>query len=95
MSVEEFQKYWLEVHGPLGAAIAPMKRYVQSHTRQSAYNDGKLPAFDGMAMTWFEDTGAMRASAESREYKATRSDEKNFVTQPLDFIITREHVIVS
>ena len=77
LSVEEFQKYWLEVHGPLGAAIAPMKRYVQSHTRQSAYNDGKLPAFDGMAMTWFEDTGAMRASAASREYVDPGSVEES------------------
>lgn len=95
LKVEKFQKYWLEVHGPLGAAIEPVRRYVQSHTRQSAYGNGRSPAFDGMAMTWFDDTDAMRVSAASGEYSAARNDEKNFVIEPLDFIITREHVVVS
>ncbi len=35
----------------------------------------------------------MRASARSPEYATTRADEDNFLTVPLDFIITREHVI--
>src|SRR5215468_4788605 len=33
MSIEAFQKHWREVHGPLGASIPVVKRYVQSHTR--------------------------------------------------------------
>ena len=95
MAVADFQRYWSEVHGPLGAAIAPIKRYVQSHTRRSAYRDGETPALDGMALTWFDDTDGMRASATSAEYATTRDDEENFVAIPLDFIITREHVIVA
>lgn len=94
MAVADFQRYWREVHGPLGAAIGPIKRYVQSHTRRSAYRDGNTPALDGMALTWFDNTDGMRASATSAEYETTRADEENFVAIPLDFIITREHVIV-
>ena len=94
MAVADFQRYWREVHGPLGAAIGPLKRYVQSHTKRSAYRDGRTPALDGMALTWFDDTDGMRASATSPEYVTTRDDEENFVASPLDFIITREHVIV-
>ena len=94
MVVADFQHYWREVHGPLGAAIGPIKRYVQSHTRRSAYRDGKTPALDGMALTWFDDTDGMRASAKTAEYDTTREDEENFVAIPLDFIITREHLIV-
>ena len=47
-----------------------------------------------MAITWFDDTAAMRASAETAEYAATRADEANFMA-PGDapFIITREHVV--
>src|SRR5262249_36613322 len=37
MAVETFQRYWREVHGPLGARIPVIRRYVQSHTRRSAY----------------------------------------------------------
>ena len=33
MAVEAFQRHWREVHGPLGAAVPLLQRYVQSHTR--------------------------------------------------------------
>jgi len=94
MPVDAFQRYWKTVHGPLGAAIAPIRRYVQSHTVVAAYRDGQTPPLDGAALTWFDDTNAMRAAARSPEYAATRADEDNFVSRSLDFIITREHVIV-
>ncbi len=94
LEVPAFQRYWREVHGPLGAAIPTVLRYVQNHARATAYRDGRTPAYDGFALTWFEDTAAMRASAQTTEYAATRADEDNFLTVPLDFIITTEHVIV-
>ena len=40
---------------------------------------GRTPAYDGLAQTWFESTDAMRRSAETPEYRATRDDERNFV----------------
>ncbi len=94
MSVVDFQRHWRVTHGPLGASIKPVMRYVQSHTRTTAYGRGAPPALDGFALTWFENTDAMRESARSPEYENTRDDEQNFLTIPLDFIITREHVIV-
>ena len=54
---------------------------------------------DGMtrvALTWFDDTQAMRISAASPEYAQVRNDEPNFIAPgPLPFIITKEHVIVA
>lgn len=94
MPVADFQRHWKVVHGPLGASIETVKRYVQSHTRATAYGRGEPPALDGLALTWFENTAAMRESALSPEYARTRADEDNFVTVPLDFIITKEHVIL-
>ena len=93
-SVADFQRHWITVHGPLGASIKTVQRYVQSHTRVGAYAKATPPVYDGFALTWFEHTDAMRASATSPEYAATRADEENFLTIPLDFIITREHVII-
>src|SRR5207244_2545874 len=58
MSIEAFQKHWREIHGPLGASIPVVKRYVQSHTRLSIYKNGKTPAYDGGELTWFHDTAA-------------------------------------
>ena len=95
LELEKFQRYWREVHGPIAARIPVIRRYVQSHTRPSAYERGRTPAYDGVAITWFDDTQAMRASAATAEYARTRADEPSFLA-PGDppFIITREHVIV-
>ena len=95
LEVRDFQRYWLEVHGPLAAQIPMIRRYVQSHTRPSAYERGRTPAYDGVAITWFEDTEEMRASAATTQYARVRADEPNFIA-PGDppFIITTEHLIV-
>lgn len=95
MSVEEFQRYWREVHGPLAASIPVLRRYVQSHTRRSIYGSGRTPIFDGVALTWFDDTHAMRVSGTTPEYARVRADEANFLAPGKPpFIITKEHVIV-
>jgi uncharacterized protein (TIGR02118 family) len=96
LPIEEFQRYWREVHGPLGASIPVVRRYVQSHTRRSVYESGKTPLYDGVALTWFDDTQAMRVSATTPEYARTRADEINFIAPgTLPFVITKEHVVVA
>tara|TARA_Y100000590_G_scaffold154028_1_gene176977 strand:- start:1353 stop:2036 length:684 start_codon:yes stop_codon:yes gene_type:complete len=94
LSVSAFQSHWRNVHGPLGGAIPVVLRYVQSHTRASLYNEGRKPAWDGVALTWFEGTNKMRESATTPEYVATREDEPNFVNDELPFLIAKEKVIV-
>ncbi len=94
LTVEQFQRHWREVHGPLGASIPVVERYVQCHTRLSGYRDGRAPAFDGLAMTWFEGVHTMRESAKTEEYNLTRADEPNFVSDELAFIITQEREIL-
>ena len=94
LAVEAFQKYWREVHGPLAAAIDPIRRYVQCHATSAAYRGSANPPWDGLALTWFESVDAMRASASTAEYEATRTDEPNFVRGELPFVIVREHVLV-
>lgn len=76
MTREQFQKRWLEVHGPLvrklRAELPMMKRYVQSHTLAGpvgdAVNDGlrtsrgvKEP-YDGITEVWFDDLASMGGS---------------------------------
>ena len=92
--VAAFQQYWRNVHGPLAGSISQVIRYIQSHTRAAAYGRAR-PALDGVALTSFESTDAMRALAAGLEYTKTRADEHNFFTAPLDFIVTEEHVIIS
>ncbi len=94
MALADFHRYWEEVHGPLAAKIEIIKRYVQSHTLLSEYDKDKPPTYDGVAETWFDDTAAMRRSAATPEYVATRADEKNFLAGELPFIITHEVRII-
>ena len=95
LAVPDFQRYWRDIHGPLAAKIPMIRRYVQSHTRASAYERGRTPAYDGVAITWFDDTRAMRASAATAQYALVRADEPNFIAPgELPIIITTEHVIL-
>lgn len=94
MPVAEFHAYWSEFHGPLAAKIDVIERYVQSHTLMDEYKKKVAPAYDGIAETWFADIASMRHSATTAEYAATRDDEKNFLTEPLPFIITHEVRII-
>ncbi|MEQ9639140.1 MAG: EthD domain-containing protein [Alphaproteobacteria bacterium] len=95
MSVADYQRCWRDVHGPLAAKIPSIRRYVQSHCRPGGYRDGREPTYDGIAVTWFESTDAMRQGATSDAYAATRADEPNFIdTERLNIILTTEHVIL-
>ena len=92
MKVQDFQKYWTETHGPLGASIPQVNRYVQNHLTLESYGLEEPPKLDGLAITWFDGTQDMRRAASTEEYRLTRADEENFLTIPLDFIITKEHL---
>jgi uncharacterized protein (TIGR02118 family) len=94
--VEAFQRHWREVHGPLGAAIPTMRRYVQSHTRRAAYDRGREPTWDGIATIWFDDPAALRAATTTPAWDRAKADDVNFIAPgPLPFIITTEHPIIA
>jgi len=94
LPVEEFQRHWRDVHGPIAAAIPVLRRYVQSHVPAESYTR-RRPAYDGLAITWFDSTGAMRVSATTPEYARTRADEPNFIAAgDIPVILTTEHVVV-
>jgi len=96
LSVEEFQRHWREVHGPIAAALPGLRRYVQSHTRRSAYEGGRVPAYDGVVLAWFDSEDAIRRAATSAEYARVLADVALFLSPAaIPFILTREHVIVA
>lgn len=95
MALEPFFAYWRNVHGPLASHIALMRRYEQNHTAMAAYEGGAAPAYDGLAITWFDSTADMKRGTVTAEYAATRADEPNFLPDGhLPIIISREHVLL-
>jgi uncharacterized protein (TIGR02118 family) len=65
MPIDEFFRYWREVHGPRVAGLPGVRRYVQCHTRRSIYDSGRTPAYDGAAMAWLEGAPAPHEALEA------------------------------
>ena len=77
-------------------ALPSLRRYVQSHPRPSAYDRGRDPAWDGIALIWFDDSTALRAATTTPAWERAKADDGNFIAPgPVAFIITTEHVIVA
>jgi uncharacterized protein (TIGR02118 family) len=94
LELGDFRRYWREHHGPLACHIPSVRRYEQNHVSDVAYNRRTPPAFDGFAVTWFTSTDSMREGATTEAYRATLSDEPNFLAPgPLPVVIGREHAI--
>ena len=96
LTIDEFQHHWREVHAPLTALLPGLRRYVQSQTRRSAYAGGRAPAYDGVALAWFDSAEAARRAATSSEYARVVADTALFLTpSAAPAILTAEHVIVA
>jgi uncharacterized protein (TIGR02118 family) len=105
MTREQFQDYWKNNHGPFfmkNAGITKAKKYVQSHTMDTPFNEGlrdsrgMLPEYDGVAEVWFESEEklmAVMSSPEGQELGAALlEDEKNFIDHSKSSaFIVREH----
>jgi uncharacterized protein (TIGR02118 family) len=96
MSIEEFQRYWREVHAPIAGAIPGVRRYVQSHVVPATYAGERAPGFDGCAELWWDSMESMQAAMGSPEVRAALEDERNFIdhTRVASFITT-ENVVVA
>jgi len=96
LSVEEFQRHWRDVHGPIASLLPGLRRYVQSQTRRSAYEAGRVPAYDGVALTWFDSMEAIGNTSATGEYARVVSDDAVLLAPgAIPSILTREHVIVA
>jgi uncharacterized protein (TIGR02118 family) len=108
LSREEFQRYWLERHGPLVRELAGtlrVRRYVQTHTLDHAFNAtvrrgrGAPEEYDGVAELWwdsFEDLTAPGATPEGRQAgRRLLEDERRFIDLTRSPVwIGEEHEIV-
>jgi uncharacterized protein (TIGR02118 family) len=95
MSVEEFQRYWRETHGPIAARIPGVRKYVQCHTLPELYDGERAPPYDGVAELWFDDLDAFRQASRSPEVAAAVEDERNFIDHSnVALIVTEEKPVV-
>ncbi len=108
MSLVEFQRYWLENHGPLvceRAQVLGIKRYIQVHRLDSPANDAMRASrdaadpYDGVAELWWESIEAMAAATSSPEGRQAGrellDDERKFIDlQRSALWVGEEHELV-
>ena len=92
---EQFQDYWLNIHGPLVASVKDalrIRRYVQLHSFDEALSAGirasrdAPPQFDGLAQLWYDSLEDLAALADDPAARAAGrlllEDEKTFIALP-------------
>lgn len=96
LSLEAFQHYWLETHGPIVAGLAGtlnVLRYVQVHRLDEPANEamsqsrgGMEPAYDGVAELWWSHRDDLVAALETEAGQAAAAtlveDEARFIDLP-------------
>jgi len=94
LSREEYNKYWLEEHGPLAARIIPhVKKYVQNHFIEVP---GLTYEGDGVVEMWYDNIEAWQKSRQAIfSNQELAKDAANFVMlRPGGFWVVEEHVIL-
>ena len=93
MTLDDFSRYWREVHAPIGRRIPGLRRLVQSH-RVTDPSD-VTAAFDGVAELWFDDLAALEVARRSPEWEVSSADEANFIdaTRTASFVSEEREII--
>ena len=90
----EYNKYWLEKHGPLAARLIPyVKKYVQDHFIEVP---GMEFAGDGIVEMWYDDVASWQASMQAIGASPELArDGANFARMADGgFWVVEEHVIL-
>lgn len=94
MTLEDFRRYSLEVHGPQNLALPGLRRYQQCHVRDSFYAIGEA-TLDCVSQLWFDDVQAVEQMRASDAFKAVTADLANFVDPKyVHTLVTEEHWII-
>jgi len=91
LPVEEFRRYWGEVHGPMAVGLPGLRRYVQCVTTDGIYRAGREPEVDGVTVVWFDSFDAMRATPDTPQLRAIVDDQPAFLdVGALTSVVTNE-----
>jgi len=89
-SMEEFFRYWREVHAPISARPPGLQGYVVSEVVSQLAGDVEVDAF---IEQWWDDVDAYKAAAASDEGAAAWDDVANYARTDGNFWLAREHVL--
>jgi uncharacterized protein (TIGR02118 family) len=90
---EEYNRYWLEKHGPLAARLIPgIRRYVQNHFIEVP---GLEYEGDGIVEMWYDSVEDWRESMKAihANRELVNDDERFAEMKPGGLWVVEEHVI--
>jgi len=94
LSVEGFQRYWWNEHGPIAARTEAALCYTQCHPSEARYADGR-PPFDGITELYWPDAASARAAMSSRQMiEEQATDAQNFAEPGSVILFLAEEEIV-
>lgn len=96
LSIEEFHRYWRDVHAPLVKSVAEtlrIRHYAQSYTfcddrteKTITARSMDLISFDGVAELWWDSMDDVLAAGDTKEGRDAgrrlAADERNFIDLP-------------
>lgn len=90
-SMDDFIKYWIDVHAPISAAAPGLRGYVVSEVLRKTR--GELQA-DAFVEQWFDDEAALDAASSSPEVERAWADVPNYAQTTGTFWVVKEHVLI-
>jgi uncharacterized protein (TIGR02118 family) len=95
ISLAEFRKHWLEIHGVIAQKIPGVRRYVQSHTIDEAYVFAE-PRWDGVAQLWWDSPQALTDALKTPEFAEDMRDGQEFIDgKTISFFLAQENVVIA
>lgn len=77
LTVDEFERYWREIHAPIAAQLPGLRKYVQGYRVPAAV---PFPATcDAVAELWFDSVEALATAMNSQQERAAAADAANFI----------------
>jgi uncharacterized protein (TIGR02118 family) len=95
ISLAQFRKHWLEIHGVIAQKIPGVRRYVQSHTVDEAYAFAE-PRWDGVAQLWWDSPQALTDALKTPEFAEDMRDGQEFIDgKTISFFLAQENVVIA
>ena len=95
VTLNEFRRHWLDVHGPLVCAFPALRHYVQDHVIASPVMDERARAMriDGFPILTFDNDQDRLRAHHSPEMAACNIDSRDFIGA-VSRVICQPHIIV-
>ncbi len=94
ISLGEFRRHWIEIHGVIATKIPGVRRYVQSHVIDEAYSYAE-PRWDGVAQLWWDSPEALSDALKTPQFKEDMRDGEEFIDgSSISFFLAQEYVVI-